>query len=401
MESYPNLRHIRLFAHAVAASSLSKAAEAVRVSQPAASQAISKLEGQFGGPLFERRGGGVLPTRRGLVVAARAVRALELLRDANAKLVRQSRMGRGLAQDLLETHATIAHLRAMAAFAQTGSFSAAARLIEQAEHSVQRAARELERIGGVALFDGRQQAARLTPAGLMLASRASLVLKELESAAEDVGALDGRFDGRIVVGTLPLVRTRIIPDAVSAWTRRHPAASIEILDGSYDVLIHSLGIGGIDMLVGALRDPAPKGLRQEALFDDGLSIVARAGHPLMRASAVTGRELSNYPWALPRKGTPTRAIFDAIAKGFGIEAGLSGIVETGSLVALRGILLDSDRLTILSRRQIAYEESAGLLGVVPIELPPTRRPIGITTRSGWQPTLLQRAFVDMLRAVAT
>ena len=112
MGALPNLRHIRLFAHAVAANSLSKAAEAVFVSQPAASQAISKLEDHFGGPLFERRGAGVHPTARGLIVASRAGRALELLREANAKLARQSRIGRALAQDLLETHATIAHLRA-------------------------------------------------------------------------------------------------------------------------------------------------------------------------------------------------------------------------------------------------------------------------------------------------
>ena len=125
MAPLPNLRHIRLFAHAVATNSLSKAAEAVRVSQPAASQAISKLEAHFHGPLFERRGAGVHATPRGLIVAARAERALELLRAANARLARQSRIGRALAQDLLETHATIAHLRAIAAFAQTGSFSAA------------------------------------------------------------------------------------------------------------------------------------------------------------------------------------------------------------------------------------------------------------------------------------
>lgn len=398
MESYPNLRHVRLFEQAVATSSLSKAAEAVRVSQPAASQAISKLESHFGGPLFERRGSGVLVTRRGMIVAARASRALDYLRQANARLARQSRIGRGLAQDLLETHATIAHLRAIAGFARTGSFAAAARRLEQAEPSVQRAARELERIGGVPLFDGRLHSVRLTPTGMMVAGCASLVLKELESAAEEVRELDGRFDGRVVVGTLPLVRTKVIPDAVAAWTRRRPDASIEILDGSYDVLAHGLGIGDVDMLVGALRDPAPKGLVQERLFDDGLCVVARADHPLMQAGIVSGSDLSAYPWVLPRRGTPTRAIFDAIAAGLGIEARTAGIVETGSLVALRGILLETDRLTILSRRQIAYEEMSGLLKVVPVDLPPSRRPIGITTRAGWRPTALQSEFLEALRA---
>ncbi|MCV0394516.1 MAG: LysR family transcriptional regulator [Rhizobiaceae bacterium] len=396
MRPFPNLRHVRLFAHAVELASLSKAAEAVRITQPAASQAIAKLERFFGGPLFERRGGGVFATERGRMVAVRAGRALDLLRQANQRLARQSRIGRALAQDLLETHATIAHLRALAAFARTGSFSAAARLLDQAEPSVQRAARELERIGGVPLFDGRQ-AVRLTPTGMMLAGSASLVLKELESASEEVGELDGRFDGRIVVGTLPLVRTRVVPRAVADWTRKRPGASIEIVDGSYDLLLHGLSIGEIDMLVGALRaSPPPRGLDQRPLFEDGLSIIARAGHPLTARTTIDHAELFDYPWVLPRRGTPSRAIFEQFAAESGAAADRFGIIETGSLVVLRGILTESDRLTILSRRQIAHEERSGLLKVLPVDLARTERTIGISTRSGWKPTLLQSEFLDAL-----
>lgn len=397
MASFPNLRHVRLFAFAVATNSLSRAAEAVRVSQPAASQAISKLESYFKGPLFERTGSGVFPTQRGAIVAVRAERALNLLRSANARLARQSRMGRALAQDLLETHATIAHLRAIAAFEQTGSFSAAARRLEQAEPSVQRAARELERIGGVALFDGRQ-VVRLTPTGQMLASCASLLLRELEAAVDEVDELDGLFNGRIVIGTLPLVRTRVVPAAVAAWSARWPNASIEILDGSYETLQHGLAVGDVDMLVGALRDdPGARGLVQETLFDDGLSIIARAGHPLLSKEHVELGDLFAFPWVLPRRGTPTRAIFDDIASRADVHPQQSGLVETGSLVALRGILLETDRLTILSRRQITYEERMGLLAVLPFGLPGSERPIGVTTRSGWKPTVLQAEFLEALR----
>lgn len=402
MVDYPNLRHVRLFAYAADAGSLSKAAEAVRVSQPAASQALSRLEVYFGGDLFERRGSGVFLTDRGRVVAVRAARVVELLRSTNARLARQSRIGRALAQDLLETHATIAHLRALAGFARAGSFSAAARNLGQAEPSVQRAARELERVGGVPLFDGRQQSVRLTPAGIMVASAAGLVLKELESALEEVRELDGSFDGRIVVGTLPLVRSTIIPEAVARCMAARPGASIEIMDGSYEALAHSLVIGDIDMLLGALReDKLRRGVTQEELFIDGLSVVARADHPLVTAARVSPADLSAYPWALPRRNTPTRAIFDAIAAehGFGPQPG-EGIIETGSLVALRGILLRTDRLTILSRHQIAYEEQTGLLGVVCVDLPPTQRPIGIATRTGWKPTALQAEFLAALREAA-
>src|SRR5690606_3315407 len=138
----------------------------------------------------------------------------------------------------------------------------------------------------------------------------------------------------------------------------------------YDVLLHSLVIGDIDMLVGALRDDKTRrGITQEALFVDGLSIVARADHPLFKLHMGRPEDLSDCPWALPRRNTLARALFDTVSAqhGFGPPPG-EGIIETGSLVALRGILERTDRLTILSRHQIKYEEEAGLLSVVPVEL---------------------------------
>jgi LysR family transcriptional regulator, regulator for genes of the gallate degradation pathway len=399
MHAYPNLRHIRLLVHALTQNSLSRAADMVGISQPAASQAISRLEEQFGGQLFERRANGIFVTDRGRVVAARAERVLQLLRHASAALARRAKPNRAGGPDLLEARVTIAQLRALAAFGQTSGFPAAARRLHQAEPSVQRAAREVERVAGVPLFEGRQQAVRLTSAGRSLAGAASLALKELESAVQEVGELDGRFDGRVVIGTLPLVRTSIVPRAIAMWSARRPTASIEIVDGPYDLLIHGLGIGDMDLVVGALREsPQPRGFVQEKLFDDGLAIVARAGHPLFSSTRVARRDLGGYQWVLPRKGTPTRAIFDCFAAEAGIESARTGLIETGSLVSIRGILMETDRLTVLSPRQIVHEREAGLLDIVPIELPRTDRPIGVTTRHGWKPTTLQREFLAALRA---
>lgn len=73
------------------------------------------------------------------------------------------------------------------------------------------------------------------------------------------------------------------------------------------------------------------------------------------------------------------------------------VIETSSLVAACCILLESDRLTILSRHQILYEERNGTLAALPTPLPGTQRPIGVTTRREWHPTAIQSAFLDGLR----
>lgn len=210
----------------------------------------------------------------------------------------------------------------------------------------------------------------------------------------------GTFAGRLVIGTLPLPRTRIVPDAVVTLIHRYPAARIEIIDGTYQALVRAVRSGACDLIVGALREGrCPIGLVEKPLFTDRLSIVARAGHPLCQ-QPVTPKMLAAFPWVLPRRDTPARGIFERLLGG---QEGIDperGYVETGSLVAARGILLASDAISILSAHQIDYELRQGLLRLLDVALPENARRIGYTTRADWRPTSLQSAFIAALATTA-
>jgi LysR family transcriptional regulator of gallate degradation len=75
-------------------------------------------------------------------------------------------------------------------------------------------------------------------------------------------------------------------------------------------------------------------------------------------------------------------------------------IECGSVITIREILIRSEFLTLLSPDQVAVEMKAKWL--VQIGDAPTGlvRRIGVTTRSGWTPTALQRAFLDELKVGA-
>ena len=68
--------------------------------------------------------------------------------------------------------------------------------------------------------------------------------------------------------------------------------------------------------------------------------------------------------------------------------------------AARGILLKSDRLALLSPRQVQYELQTGLLVALDIPVPNSARAIGIMTLPDWQPTLLQAGFLQALRVAS-
>jgi DNA-binding transcriptional LysR family regulator len=74
-----NLHLLRLFAAVAERGSFSRAAGALRVSQPAVSKGVREFEAQVGTALLERSGGGVYPTEAGrrLLVQAHALFAAE------------------------------------------------------------------------------------------------------------------------------------------------------------------------------------------------------------------------------------------------------------------------------------------------------------------------------------
>ena len=74
-------------------------------------------------------------------------------------------------------------------------------------------------------------------------------------------------------------------------------------------------------------------------------------------------------------------------------------IECGSVLVLRGLMLEDDWLTLMSRDQFLFEQRAGLLSEIPGAGTTLRRRIGLTTRDDWFPTRLQAEFVASFRAV--
>jgi LysR family transcriptional regulator of gallate degradation len=386
----PNLRHIRLFVAFADKGSLTAAADTLRITQPAASQAIHALESTLGASLITRAD--MTPTPEGEAALVRFRRISEFVRQAPAAPRLASKLDALLAWP---------HLRAVAAFLAHGSFSAAARGLGQSEPAVQRAAREAETIMGVTLFEGTGRTIRLTTTGQNAARTFNLAIGEFESTRTDLMERLNRFEGRVSIGTLPLTRTFLVPDAVAELAARYPLAQFEILEGSYDALISELERGRIDLLVGALRQNFDsRTLEQERLFDYELKVVGRAGHPLTGRASVGTDDLSSFSWVIARQGTPSREIFDTIAATFPPDQPARQSVETGSLNVIRGVLLKSDHLALLSTHQIRYDLEAGFLALMDCPLPPAPRSVGLTFRRHWLPTRLQADFLATLRAAS-
>lgn len=372
-----NLRHLDAFAAIVRLGSVSAAAAAANLTQPAVTQGLARLEHQLGVVLFDRHPGGMTATAAARGFAPRVEAALG---------------------HVASRRVTIAQLTAFVAVARGGSYVSASAATGLAQPSLHRAVRDLSLALGRSLVERRGRGLTLTAAGLRTARGFRLALAELAAGLAELEGLQGLASGRIAIGAMPLARARVLPAIVAAYHRDYPHVEIVIAEGSHAELIEPLRDGELDLLIGALRDPVPgPDVIQTPLFDDHPVIIGRAGHPLA-AAAHTVAQLARYEWIVPARGTPLRAMWEAMFTRAGVAAPRVPI-ECGSVILIRGLLLDSDCLTMLSPDQVAVELAAGLLATIGDTPAGTIRTIGLTARAGWIPTPDQRAFID--RAIAT
>ena len=392
-----NLRHLHAFRQVARLGSVSAAARAVHISQPAVTLAIAGLERYFDAALLTRRSTGVALTKAGEICLARIERSMNQLRDALADISRGASSER-LAD--VERLVRSTQLEALDAVVQHGNFSVAARARHLSQPSIHRSARELERLLGVPLFEKTSFGVTPTRAAEELARRTRLAFAEIEQARAEVHALSGGESGRSVIGALPLARSYLLPAALLEFTQEHPQHGVAIIEGTYEHLLAGLRSGESEVLIGALRDPAPASdVVEEHLFDDPLAIIVRAEHPLARRRRLTAAQLRRFQWIAPRAGSPLRVHFDALLASTGFEMP-SPPLECNSLAAARAFLLESDRIMLLSAHQIHYEMQAGLLVALPHPAGKVVRPIGLTLRRSWNPTSTQQRLLEILRRSA-
>jgi DNA-binding transcriptional LysR family regulator len=390
----PNLRHLVLFDEVVRRGSVSAAARAAHLSQPAVTQAVAQVEAALGARLMQRSYAGLALTGAGRAAAQRIERALQMLREALGSV--RPRASGGHESEVLRG-ITSTQLQALMAVAEAGAFARAARRVGRARAAVHRAARQLEKSLGTELFEVTSHGVRPTREAEKLALRTRLAFAEIAQAQAEVAAAQGTGSGATVIGAMPLARSVLVARAVLEFANLRPEHGLTILDGPYESMLGALRRGSADVLVGALRDPIPyEDIVQEHLFEDPLAIVVGAQHPLAGGGAPTLAALAPFPWIAPRRGSPLRRHFDALLARLGGGPAVAPI-ECNSLIAARSMLLASERVMLLSEHQIQHELITRQLVALPHPLGAVTRAIGLTVRRDWQPTAVQAQLVEGLR----
>jgi DNA-binding transcriptional LysR family regulator len=193
-------------------------------------------------------------------------------------------------------------LRVLREVAQSGSFSAAARVLGYTQSAVSRQVAVLEGVAGRALFDRRRDGVALTPAGARLLARAVRVLDELDAALRDVAVPDAGA-GPVRLGTFATAAAGLVPEALASLPRD---LVVSVREATTPALARGLRAGTLDLAVLAQTPPfrppdaeAPA-LELTTLAERELVIGVGLGHPFARRSAVEVGELAGQVWVASR-----------------------------------------------------------------------------------------------------
>lgn len=390
--SEPSLRHLRVFDMVARLQMVRKAAEAVNLTQPAATQAIAKVESQVGAVLFERRSSGMYLTSAGDVFALRVRRALTLIEDAVAAFIETS--GSNVVSAMAAERITRPQIRALAAIAN-GRVAAEAARLGITPTSLHRAVRDLEHMLGNPLLSRDGKSLVVNRAGSVLSRQLSQAMRDVDWGLEETRVV-GERGGELRVGAMPLAGRLLLAPVLNDLMKYFPQARIQLRTRATVDLMKALRLGEIDFVIGSIPDTFdPEEIDQEPLVRASYVLIARRDHPLAGKTEIDIADLAAYDWVVRGHRATRRTAFDRLFEM--MPRVPTANIEASSISTIRELLCGSDRLTLLNQFEYEHEKRLGDLIALPFWPIEPSHWIGVTRRAKWLPTALRLKFLELLR----
>lgn len=292
------------------------------------------------------------------------------------------------------------HLKALIALQEAGSIASAAEVMAMSQPALTKMLREIEAMVGQKLFHRSNRGTIATPIGVVLCRNAYRLQAALHETVQDIRAVEDGRQGRVVVGAILTAATALIPAAIGRFKEVLPGATVNVLEGFNDRHLPGLLSGDIDMVVGRVPQSAfHDRLTQEPLFEETLRFFVRADHAVKAASVPDLSALVDYPWVLPPRETALRRQIEEMFFRIGLSMP-TDLVETLSLLTVRHLVLNTDRIGALPGHVLELEHDAGLVRALPLTNPSTDSRVGVILRQDGHLSPAAQVFLDALRQEA-
>ncbi len=290
------------------------------------------------------------------------------------------------------------HLQTVAAIADTGSLTAAARRLHLTLSAVSHQLRELESLFGVPLFDRKARPIKATEAGERLVQCSRQALPLLARAEADVLALAGKqATERLFLALECHSCIEWLLPALDELRTTRPDLDVDLRLGPRFDPIPALLSREVDAVLSTDRTPDPE-VHHSALFGYEIVLLTCSDHalaqrPFAEPSDLAGEAFVTYPVELARLDFYTRFLRPA-----GIEPNVSRTAELTSV--LLQLVRSRRGLAALPRWAVADELERGGLRAVRLGQAGLHSEVLLSTRAADTETALMQAFLAVARKVS-
>lgn len=279
-------------------------------------------------------------------------------------------------------------LRLFLALAETGSVSAAAKVMHVTQPTASMQLKEVSGAVGVPLYEVVSRRVRLTDAGLDLARTARAMVGEWESFGQRIAEAKGLVRGRLTVSVVSTAKY-FMPRLLGSFCERHPGIDVALQVLNRDGVVARLRDNLDDLYIMSMP-PADIDLDDRVFMANPLVVVASADHRLARRRRVRLDELREERFVLRERGSGTRIAVDQHFRRLRFVPAVR--MELGSNEAVRESVAGKLGVSVLSVHAIGERPEAQGVVVLPVENFPIPSNWHVVQRRARQRSPIARAF---------
>lgn len=297
----------------------------------------------------------------------------------------------------IDTRIKFRHLVCFLEAAQQGSLARAADKLAVSQPAISKTLKELEELLAASLFERSKSGVSLTEAGVAFLRYAGPCVQALRDGVSSLRG--GEYEaGAVRLGVLSTVETLLLPEVVRRLHQQHPALVVSVVTGPSAYLLSQLRVGELDLVVGRMTDsPQIHGLTFEHLYSESMTLVVRAGHPLLALPQVR-EALHDYALVLPLAGTTIRRFADSLFVQCGISPSRQRL-ETLSLALSRRYVQSSDAVWVAPLDAVRLDLRSGELVELQLGIQEPGGSVGICSNASLPLSLAAHWCVETLREV--
>ena len=258
---------------------------------------------------------------------------------------------------------TFRQLRLFLALAETGSVSAAAKVMHVTQPTASMQLKEVSGAVGVPLYEVVSRRVRLTDAGLDLARTARAMVGEWEAFGQRIAQAQGLVRGRLTVSVVSTAKY-FMPRLLGSFCQRHPGIDVALQVLNRDGVVARLRDNLDDLYIMSMP-PADMDLDDRVFMANPLVMVAPADHRLARRRQVRLDELREERFVLRERGSGTRIAVDQHFRRMRFVPAVR--MELGSNEAVRESVAGRLGVSVLSVHALGDRADAHGVVVLPVE----------------------------------